>query len=162
HIAIIDNQSLRQLKPLTAALFADRESPLAGRSLVNLSFAMNYAVAGLDPALYHAVNIAIHVGCALLLWGLVRRTSRFAWADVDQGRATWLATACALLWAVHPLNTEAVDYVTQRTELMMGLAFFLTLYCNLRSLSGARPLVWQASAVVACGGGMACKESMVM
>jgi hypothetical protein len=74
-----------------------------------------------------------------------------------------LAFACALLWGVHPLNSEAVNYVTQRTELLMGLCYVLTLYCSLRALrapagSGG---TWTIAAVLACAAGMACKESMV-
>src|SRR4051794_7547721 len=52
-ISIVDNQTLRHLWPLSGALFAERESPLAARPLVNLSFAVNYAVGALDPQLYH-------------------------------------------------------------------------------------------------------------
>jgi tetratricopeptide (TPR) repeat protein len=162
-IAIIDNQTLRRLWPLSGALFAERESPLAARPLVNLSFAVNYAIGALDPRLYHLANILVHIGCALVLWGVVRRTWRLVHEQDDApAGSTAFATACVLLWAVHPLNAEAVDYVTQRTELMMGFAFLLTMYCSVRSLTGARPLAWQAAGVAACAGGMACKESMVM
>src|SRR3954447_13182328 len=73
-ISILDNPTLVRLWPITDALFAHRESPLAGRPLVNLSFAVNYAIAGLEPRLYHAGNVALHVGCGLLLWAVVRRT----------------------------------------------------------------------------------------
>ena len=43
-----------------------------------------------------------------------------------------LAFGVAILWALHPLQTEAVEYVTQRTELMMGLCYLATLYASLR------------------------------
>src|SRR5204863_7661376 len=60
HLAILENQSLRRLWPPVSALFAERESPLAGRPLVNWSFALTYALDGLRPWLYHAGNVALH------------------------------------------------------------------------------------------------------
>ena len=53
------------------------------------------------------------------------------------GRRTG-AFAVALIWVVHPLNTEAVNYLTQRTESMMGLFYFLTLYASIRARGSAR------------------------
>jgi hypothetical protein len=54
-----------------------------------------------------------------------------------------LALAVALLWAVHPLRTETVTCVIQRTELLLGFFYLLTLYCFLRSVSSAGPARWQ-------------------
>ena len=73
-------------------------------------------------------------------------------------RSTNVAFAAALLWTLHPLTTEAVNYVTQRTELMMSLFYLLTVYSSVRAFSG--PEWWKAVAVVACAAGMTCKESM--
>jgi tetratricopeptide (TPR) repeat protein len=165
-VTVVDNPHIRQLWPLSRALVTDRESPVAGRPLVNLSFAINYAIGGLDVSGYHLVNLVLHVLCALLLFGVVRRTlllPSLHFAD----RSTPIALATALLWLVHPLNTEAVDYVTQRTELMMGACYLLTLYAAIRAhdstwnVSETREPWWLVLAVVACGLGMACKESMV-
>ncbi len=161
HVAIVDNPSLRHLWPIRDALFAERESPLAGRPLVNLSFALNYAFDGINPRLYHAVNIGLHLVCALLLFALIDRTCRLPRVRPYVPRPTWMATTCALVWAVHPLNSEAVDYVTQRTELMMSAAFLLVLYAGVRAADAKHPRVWQTSALLACACGMACKESMV-
>ena len=165
-VTVVDNTHIRQLWPLSQALVNERESPVAGRPLVNLSFAINYALGGLDVSGYHLVNLVLHVLCALLLFGIVRRTLVLPSLHLAE-RSTPIALATALLWLVHPLNTEAVDYVTQRTELMMGACYLLTLYAAIRardstrSVSGKREHWWLVLAVVACGLGMACKESMV-
>ena len=71
---IVMNQQIRQLWPPSVVLFPALELPVAGRPVVNVSFALNYAVGGLDVRGYHIVNIAIHIACALLLFGIVRRT----------------------------------------------------------------------------------------
>src|SRR5262249_17439405 len=118
---IVENASIRDLGP-SIALFPHREAPTAGRPIVNLSFALNYALGRLNVAGSHAANILIHLACALALFGVVRRTldlpsmpARLRDGSLD------LACAVALVWVVHPLNSEAVDYVTQRTESMMAL-----------------------------------------
>jgi tetratricopeptide (TPR) repeat protein len=131
------------------------------RPVVNLSFALNYAIHGESVWGYHATNLAIHLLAALTLFGIVRRTltlpalwQRFAHA------AAALALAIALIWTVHPLQTDAVTYTVQRTESMMGLLYLLTLYCLLRGSQARRAAWWQAAAVAACLLGMGCKEAM--
>src|ERR1700680_507390 len=161
HASLLENQHIRTLQP-SSALFPERENPLAGRPLVNLSFAVNYAIGGLDVRGYHVWTLAVHLLCALIAFGLVRRTldlprvaDRFSHRSID------VSFAAALLWVVHPLNTEAVDYLTQRTESMMALPYLLTMYASVRAIGAPRPILWDGAALVACALGMACKESMV-
>src|SRR5881398_3151886 len=71
--AITTNQSIHQI---TDSLIPPIETPVSGRPIVNLSLAINYAFGGLEPKGYHAVNLAVHVACALLLFGIVSRTLR--------------------------------------------------------------------------------------
>jgi tetratricopeptide (TPR) repeat protein len=159
--AILDNQQIRQLWPLTVPLLPQRDTPVAGRPIVNLSFAVNYAAGGLDVRGYRVFNVAIHLLAALTLFGTVRRTLRLpSLAPAFGQHATNLAWVVALIWTLHPLQTEIIDYATQRTESMMGLFYLLTLYCSVRALE-ASPGRWQVAAIVACATGMACKESMV-
>src|SRR5687767_11252672 len=49
---------------------APRESPLAGRPFVVWTFVANHAVGGLDVTGYHVANVAVHLTCALLFYGL--------------------------------------------------------------------------------------------
>ena len=68
---------------------------------------------------------------------------------------------------MHPLTTDAVTYVTQRTESLMALCYLITLYASLRghresaTHDGRSTILWQAVAVAACAFGMGVKESMV-
>jgi len=131
--AIVDNQQIRRLTD-PRVLLPERERPVSGRPLVNLSLAVNYALGGLDSWGYHAVNIIIHVLCAALLMLVVGDTlglTHIPPALRDQ--ADVLAFVVALLWVVHPLNSEVVTYVTQRTESMMAFFFLLTLYASTRA-----------------------------
>jgi tetratricopeptide (TPR) repeat protein len=160
-LTVLNNEQIRTLLS-PSVLWPALELPVAGRPVVNLSLAINYAVGGVEPAGYHAVNIALHVVCALLLFGLVRRTVRL-WpgrSGVLGSHPESAALAVAILWVVHPLNSEVVNYVTQRTESVMAACYLLTLYAGVRAHQGA-PALWSAIAVAACALGMASKESMV-
>src|SRR5262249_15029937 len=75
---------------------------------------------------------------------------------------TPVAFAVALLWSVHPLNTEAVDYLTQRTESLMAMLLMATLYASIRAQDDRGRGWWTAIAIVACALGMACKETMAV
>ena len=147
--SIVHNSTIRNLRAPAVVLSPPRETPVAGRPLVNLTFAANYAIDGLNPRGYHVANIALHLLCALLIFGLVARSL-----------SEPLAFAAAAVWVVHPLITEAVDYVTQRTELLMATCFLLTLYASARALD-RRSRAWQAAAIASCALGMASKEAMV-
>ena len=142
---------------------------VTGRPLLNLSFAVNYAISGLNVWSYHAANLAIHVLAALLLFGILRRTFLLPrWAEFLSAafaepalRLGCLALAIALLWAIHPLQTESVTYIVQRAESLVGLFYLLTLYCFIRGATSGRGRSWYAAAVLACLLGMASKEVMV-
>lgn len=160
-VAIQTYSFVRQLWPPSAVLNAPADSPPAGRPLAAYTLAVNYAAGGLDPFGYHLVNLAIHLLAALTLFGVVRRTlSSEPLAARFEGAAPHVAFGTALLWLVHPLQTEAVNYISQRTESLMGLCYLSTLYCAIRAREMARSNWWLA-AVAACAAGMASKETMV-
>ena len=156
--SITENESIRHLWPLGPVLAPPAESGTGGRPFANLTFALSYALSGLQPWGHHLLNVLTHTLAALTLFGVVRRTllqpalrTRFG-AD-----ALPLAAAIAVLWAVHPLGTQVVTYLSQRTESLMALGYLLTLYCFIRGTT-ARPGLWHPLAVAACLLGVLCKE----
>jgi len=157
--AIVTNQSIRG--SLADALVPPLETPVAGRPIVNASLALNYGIGALDTTGYHLWNLAVHIASALLLFGIVRRTfsSRKMFREAMFGDA--VALVAALTWMVHPLLSETVDYVTERSESMVGLFFLLTLYAAIRAREPARSLRWELVSIASCALGMATKESMV-
>jgi protein O-mannosyl-transferase len=162
--AIVVNEQIRHLS--TSLAPTEQGSPLAGRPLVSLTFAINYALGGLNVRGYRLVNISIHVINALLLFGVVGRALTAGQINLAPRKAApyTFAFAAALIWMVHPLVTEPVDYISQRTELMMAMFFLLTLYtggsalAGHRSSGGTRPTL----SVICCALGMTCKETMVV
>jgi len=124
---IVNNPEIRRLWP-------PPQDWLRRRFLVDATFAVNYATGRLNPADYHATNVAIHVGSVLLLYALLCRTL------ATKGVASWLnirrrqlAFFVAAAWGVHPLTTSAVTYTCQRYEIVMAFFYLLTLYAALRA-----------------------------
>lgn len=159
-----DNPRIRQLWPPDAVLSGRRP-------VVDLSLALNYAYGERELEGYHAVNLLVHLMAALTLYGIVRRTLlREPWVLADAGSrrlkpaaqqetkplpgqpadhvASWIAWATALIWMVHPLQTQSVSYLVQRCESMMGLFYLLTLYCVIR---GASPSDWKIGSLEKAG-----------
>ncbi len=161
-ISIAENPSIRRLWPPGPILSPPATAGVGGRPLSNLSFALNFAAGGLDVRGYHLVNLAIHLAAGLTLFGLVRRTLGLPVPGpaFSSDAATRVAFTAALLWLLHPLQTESVTYISQRTESLAGLFYLLTLYAFARASqeSGRR---WLFLAPLACACGMATKEIMV-
>ena len=161
--AISNNQTIRSLSPLGRVLSPPERSPVAGRPLVNLSLALNYAISEYDVTSYHVFNVIFHVLSGLLVFALCKRMLRSP--DLVSrygGSAPGIAAATALLWTVHPLATETVDYTTQRTELLMSFFFLLTVYCAVRGFESVRRAAWYAASLGAFGLGLASKEVIVV
>ena len=147
-------QSLAQWQTLLA------HSP---RPVVDFTFAVNHALGGTGTVGYHMINVAVHLAAALTLFGLVRRTLGTAGLrERFCGSAGWIAWSVALIWAVHPVNTQAVTYIVQRAESMMGLFYLLMLYALLRGATATSGRVlWYLAAIAASWLGMGSKGVMV-
>jgi protein O-mannosyl-transferase len=161
---ISGNASLRHLWPIWRVFLVPSDGGMAphGRPVVILSLALNYAMGGLNTFPYHLTNLLLHVLAGLTLFGIVRRTlllpglgERFA------GAATPVALFAALIWTLHPLQTESVTYIVQRYESMMGLFYLLALYAAIRCGTSANPGRWAAAAAAAALLSMGCKEVAV-
>ncbi len=178
--ALVDPSTRRQWSTWKYAASAADDTPFAGRPVVALSFALNHwwatvmrpsgladfhGVLPIHFPYFHYVNLGLHILNAALLYALLRRTLLApAFGDRFPATAFRWAVLGALVWLVHPLNTETVVYVTQRTEQLVSFFLLLTLYGNARALVAAERgprVAWQTFTVVCCALGMASKENMI-
>jgi tetratricopeptide (TPR) repeat protein len=134
-LSIGDYSSIHQVGRIGEVSSQSPTEATTGRPLLKLTFALNYAWGGTSVRGYHAINLLIHICAGLALMGIVRRTLLLPSLRDRYGEAALPLAGCvALLWTLHPLQTEAVTYISQRAESLMGLFYLLTLYCFIRSV----------------------------
>ncbi len=161
HTQIVQNESLRDLRSLWP--------PSGNRWVGYLSFALNHRLGALEVFGYHLGNLLIHVCNGLLVFwltALTLRTPALRRAEMGPLVRKYLPLAAGLLFAVHPIATQAVTYIVQRFTSLATLFFLLSLvlYAKGRlTLDGDRPsrarAAWLYSlAIVAAAGAMRTKE----
>ncbi|HEY6329206.1 MAG TPA: glycosyltransferase family 39 protein, partial [Blastocatellia bacterium] len=156
---IIDNLAIRHLWPPWKPMLAGDN---ASRPLIGLLDAIDYQISGFEPWSYHLVNLLIHICAGLALYGIVRRTLLSRRLNARFGKDSFaLGLIVALIWLVHPLQTQSVTYVMQRCESAMGMFYLVCLYSSIRSFESKRKRLWYACAIAASVGGMLSKQVMV-
>src|SRR5262249_9687774 len=92
---VVENDSIRHLPDLPLTLSPPPNiTPTSGRPLLNLSFAVDYAITGLNVTGYHATNIGLHLVAALLLFGIIRVTLNLPAVGLETG-ADFIAATTA-------------------------------------------------------------------
>lgn len=162
-INIVENTSIRNLSSVFEVFAPPFGTGIAGRPVVNFTLALNYAISGENPWSYHLLNLLIHLSATLCFFEVMRMTFQ---SDRLKGKygaeATPLAFVCALLWALHPLQTQAVTYAIQRCESLMGLCFLLMFYFAVRGWQSAVPRQWHMAAILSFLVGIGTKEVIVV
>ena len=168
--SIIDNESIHSLTPLFGTeesyglLKPKPRTPVSARPVVSLTLALNYHFSQEDPFGYRLTHLTLHIITALVLWSIIATTlgqSIFK-GRFDEHRHS-LACTASILWMVHPTHTDTVVYLTQRTELLMGLCYALTVYVAIRfwaSKTWAARIAWCVVAFATSTCGMLSKEMM--
>jgi Flp pilus assembly protein TadD len=133
HASIVDNPWVRwerlRLDWLGRTLF---DAPTA-RPVAYLSFALNYWLAGPDPAGFRIVNVAILVLNGVLVMQLVRRLVARMLPDASAAQRETMAVLAGLLFVAHPIQTQAVTYIVQRMTGLSVLFYLLALLAWLRA-----------------------------
>lgn len=169
HVNIVRNGFLRidQLTPDTAAHVWNAPHPSRRRKLSNFTFALNYLGCGLEPHCYRLVNIGIHAFSALLAFAFFSQALDVEWLRNRFGsRRFWIAWGAAALWALHPINLNAVTYIVQRMTSLAGMFGLLSLNCWLLARRTnrwcPRAFGWGAAAFFFWGVGILAKENLIL
>jgi hypothetical protein len=130
------------------------------RPIVNASYAFDRTVWGPTPFGFHLTNLTLHVVNVLLLFALARAlliaTGRSERREVD-----WGAFAAAALFAVHPMMTEAVGYISGRSELLCATFLLGALLCGWRWMRGGG-VAWLAWLLICWVAALLSKETAAM
>jgi tetratricopeptide (TPR) repeat protein len=118
-------------------LFQDQNAIYSGtsfRPVAFLSFALNWYAGSDQVTGYHVVNIFIHILCAGCLYFLLLSLFKSpGLSDRFHDDEKNIALLAAILWAVHPIQTQAVTYIVQRMALLATLFYLLGMICYVRA-----------------------------
>ena len=157
-IEVVGNATIRDLSQIRAVLEYN-----VSRVWLIISYAWNYRSFGLDPFGYHVTSLIIHglaVGAGMVL---LVRLGRLG----EHPRPMVAAMVASGLWAIHPMGTEGVTYITGRSESLCALAVLATLAVWARALlverKQERPaFAIRSQALVLCLLAMGTKEVALM
>ena len=155
--SIVENPHIRSLQDIPAFFthpeYFSRDADKAMyRPLLLLSFALNYAWGQYDVSSYHLVNVSLHLICALLVWGILRHIHQ----------PPCMSLLGAVFFAVHPLATEPVNYISSRSELMAAAGVLAGFLLYLRSEEKKRAAYQVASALCFAAGLMSKSVALVL
>lgn len=135
--SIVENPHIRQLANIPAFFFdatmfsKDPENAMY-RPLLLTTYALNHAVSGYAVWSYHALGLVLHLICVWLVYGIGEFLLRNRLA----------AAFAALAFALHPVNTEALNYISSRSEVLAGLWVLLGLWTFMRYRSAKGCAIW--------------------
>jgi len=119
---------------LKDSFYSDQRSPgVLYRPVSCLSFALNYYLGGLDPFGYHLVNILVHIFAAIFLFLFIFHSCNLpSLEDKYSSKSFHIAILATILWAVNPIQIQAVTYIVQRMASMAGMFFMLSMLLYLK------------------------------
>ncbi len=153
-VVIVNNSTIKDLAH-PRAIFDEFNT----RALVGFSFALNYALHKLDVTGYHLVNIAVHLGAAAFVWALVLalfRTPALSKGPLAAHRHL-LAFFSGLIFLLHPVQTQGVTYIWQRSASMAAFFYLGAVWSYVRARTGSG-LPAYAAAAFFCLAAMFTKE----
>ncbi len=121
-------------------LFTDATASDFYRPIQRLTYTLDYAAFAFRPAGYHFTSILCHLVAALALLLLARELMGLF--GIEESKRRWIAFLATLAWAIHPVHTSAVVYISGRADPLAAMFGFLGLYAGIRSLHAKDMARW--------------------
>ena len=97
------------------------------RFIPYLTFHHNYQLGELDVTSFHIVNLLIHLVNSLLIFWVTVRLVEYCYPNYSSNNVYLVAVIASLIFALNPLNTQAVTYIVQRIASLAAFFYFLTI-----------------------------------
>ena len=119
----------------------------SNRPVSLISFALNHYFHGYHVMGYHLVNTLIHILTGVFLFFLLKTILSFPLLGFKDERCVWIPFFTALIWLVHPIQTQSVTYIVQRMNSLSAMFYVLSLllYIKARLATGTSkmwPFFW--------------------
>ena len=163
YLLVVDNPLIRTSRSLWTLL--SNPLSLGYRPLRTFSYIIDYRIGGMQPWVFHLSNLLYHwiTACVVFLVAL-RLTNTLTF---DKAHWRWRpAILIAFLWALHPVQTDAVTYIAGRRDILGGLCLFSGLWAYLQFRTLTAPTQWRYGwLLLSClmyGLGILSKESVLV
>lgn len=140
------------------------------RFLTQYSFAFNYWIHGLNSSGFRIINIIIHLFTSLLIWMTTKNllALKSGSKGVSKSSVDYISLLCGLIFAVHPLQTQSITYIVQRTTSLTGFFYICSLFffikfrtLNQNDNGKSKEKLFLAASICSGLAGMFCKEISV-
>ncbi|MBU0486371.1 MAG: tetratricopeptide repeat protein [Bacteroidetes bacterium] len=139
NINVTENPLIQQLSKESVSHLFSFSNPIPEPRLTWFSYALQFSSSGLNPYPYHLINVLLHILNVLLVFLFINRLSK----------NLTTAVVAAALFAFHPLNVEAVSWITGRKDLLYTLFYLGSLLIYLQYLKKEKPWLFLVAIVLA-------------
>ena len=126
---VVENRQIRSVSNIPKAFISSYPPDSKGqglyRPLVTVSYIIDYALWGLNPKGFHLANIIFHILTSIIVYLLALEIIKTQWPSAVVG----------IVFALHPVHTEAVTWVVGRAEVMAGLFYFLAFLFYIKAVN---------------------------
>jgi tetratricopeptide (TPR) repeat protein len=128
------------------------------RPVLMMTYWMNFLLSGTDPFSYHFVNLVLHAATSVLMFSILE--CQLTISGAVRNAKAW-ALAGAAIFLLHPLQTESVDYIASRSEVLSGLFFCAAWLVFLRNFGQPTGLATSVKILLLGGGAILAKENAI-
>jgi protein O-mannosyl-transferase len=125
---VIDNYAIRDLNATNLAHFFSSPLQYMYTPLVYLSYAIDFALGGIDPTAYHVTNLLLHLANTVAVF----------WFCYTLTRRSFVSHFVTVAFALHPMNVDGVAWISTRSGLLATLFSLLALLAYVRYVSSQR------------------------
>ncbi|MBU2214080.1 tetratricopeptide repeat protein [Patescibacteria group bacterium] len=121
-LLVYQNPNVLKFTPQTIAEVFTTYDPELYVPITLMSYQLERVFFGLNPFIFHLTNLLLHIGSVLLVFWIALKLVPYR----SQQHAFWIALTTSALFALHPINTEAVAWIAARKDILSGFLFFLS------------------------------------
>lgn len=158
---ILQDRGIRLTRLTPGSIFEAGFGGAGTRPIALISFGLNYYVHQFEPAGYHVVNITVHMISGYLLYLFIATTLTLPSLQSRYGHPGLIAFLAALIWLVHPVQTQSVTYIVQRMTSMAAMLFIAAFWFYVKgrlAKAGLEKRLWISGAALLWLVSLGCKQ----
>ncbi|MBU0766975.1 tetratricopeptide repeat protein [Patescibacteria group bacterium] len=119
-LLVYQNPNVLEFSPQTIAAVFTTYDPELYVPITLVSYQLESVLFGLNPFIFHLTNLLLHIGSVILVFWIAFKLAMYR----SRQHAFWIALTTSALFAIHPINAEAVAWIAARKDILSGFLFF--------------------------------------